>query len=77
MPRVVSIEVDMQKVSDYKIITSGSADEVRKSVNEDLKNGYELYGPPFAGNNWIGQAIVKYERSTHHQFGRELPSTLA
>jgi hypothetical protein len=76
MPRVVSIEIDMQKVSDYKIITSGSADEVQKSVNADLKSGYELYGPPFAGNNWIGQAIVKYERSTH-QYGRELPSTLA
>ena len=76
MPRVVSIEVDMQKVSDYKIITSGSADEIQKSVNADLKSGYELYGPPFSCNNWIGQAIVKYERSTHH-YGRELPSTLA
>ncbi|HEY5770878.1 MAG TPA: DUF1737 domain-containing protein [Terrimicrobium sp.] len=76
MPGVVCIEIDMQKVSDYKIITSGSADEVQKSVTTDLKNGYELYGPPFAGNNWIGQAIVKYERSPHH-YGRELPSTLA
>ena len=76
MQRVVSVEADMQKVSDYKIITSGSADEVGKFVNADLKNGYELYGPPFVGNNWIGQAIVKYERLTQH-YGKELPSTLA
>jgi hypothetical protein len=69
---LISVRVDMRKVSDYKLIVFNDHNEVQKDTNAFLQQGYELYGPPFGSKDCYGQAVVKYEQAVLGQ----MPSTL-
>jgi hypothetical protein len=62
----------MRKVSDYKLLVFASAEEVEKTVNAYLQQGYELHGPPFGSAASYGQAMIKHEQAEHDV----MPSTL-
>lgn len=48
------------KIEEY-YIAYGKADFIVKEINQQLKLGYEIYGQPFVFNDFINQAMVKYE----------------
>ena len=56
-----------RKVADYQLLYSDNADRLSKAVNEKLREGYELFGPPAAAHSSSGkyvekvQAVVIYE----------------
>jgi hypothetical protein len=35
------------KVSEYKTVTSGQTDNLDVAINASIKQGFQLYGPPY------------------------------
>lgn len=49
-------------ISEYHLLTAGTAAELSELVNQYLNEGFEIWGPPFsspAGTVAILQAVVK------------------
>lgn len=44
----------MEEVQDYKFIIEKGSDKLSESVNEELDNGYILYGNPVMTQTFIG-----------------------
>ena len=56
----------MEKVKEYKIISTVEQEEFIEQVNQHLQDGWHLYGGPFArpitsGSARYSQAVIKYE----------------
>lgn len=49
----------MENVSDYKMVTSTSSDDLNKRINALLQDGYKLYGSPVGLDAGVGQALIK------------------
>ena len=51
-----------QNVSEYLLLTAGTAAELTELVNQHLNDGYEIWGTPFsspAGTVALLQAVIK------------------
>lgn len=49
------------KVIEYKMICSSNTPKFNDAVNTKLKEGWELYGHPFADVQYNYQCLVKYD----------------
>ena len=64
----------MEKMIEYDLVTAGSATDLKKAVNSNLKDGWELFGPPFSCERSLCQAMINKDRSEAKS--GDVPSTL-
>ena len=64
----------MEKIIEYDLVTAGSATDLKKAVNSNLKDGWELFGPPFSCERSLCQAMINKDRSEAKS--GDVPSTL-
>ena len=63
-----------QKDHEYDLVTAASATDLKKAVNSNLKDGWELFGSPFSCERSLCQAMINKDRSEAKS--GDLPSTL-
>jgi hypothetical protein len=59
----------MQPIEDYRIVRSNDLIAFQEKVTEYLKQGYELYGNPYAHGEDQCQAIVKFKSADKERSG--------
>lgn len=52
----------MGKIIEYKLVTASNTANFDDTINDELKNGYELYGNPYYNLTYHCQAMVKREK---------------
>ena len=54
-----------QDIIGYRIIKANAAGSLEIFVNEELKNGWSLYGYPFMSAQFVCQTMVKYGQAPY------------
>lgn len=55
--------MNSNKIIDYTIVSSQTAERLRQLVCDHIKNGWQPYGNIGIGGHWLHQPMVKYEQS--------------
>lgn len=55
----------MDSEIEYKTVAANSSETLDKAVNQALKEGYELYGAPYALGESLCQALKRSKKPKH------------
>lgn len=68
----ISFKVVNRKIVKYDIVYSKAPEAVVQKVNERLKEGWEILGPPFVGSSTAGSLVYSQGIAKHEEDGSQI-----